>query len=620
MPLQNFVARSLPTISAAWLNQVDALKFSVFADAATKAAARAALTSDASFTVSPFATGGAQLTQATYNGYLDASEQYKRTAAEISAGVFPIRYEFFPGDVRRYCTAAETNHQQAFTDAYAANSVVYVPAGTWNVDHFLMDVDGKTLKTDGFATIIKQRAGNTNRRIIEVCASNIVIQDLKLEGQIATDTGEQQHGLLVSGNHPTEADRDLTNIQIGNIWGENIRGDVLYLGAPAGSTTTGISFGVIRGTNTYRNVVSIVGASYIYGVGIYTDGGCGYETFDIEPDGASESTDIYIGFIRGGNIQCAPPSSVARRIYIGSCDLNPAYQPNCTPGYSEGGSSYAVQIRTAINLRNTVGFNIDYVKIRDHTYFGANYIFNGGEQRGQDIRFGYLDSDGVGGSESTQNTLLNFAAVESFTLDGGNVVLDDPTVDSVMMGDPSSTPSLSRFIVNNLTLNGRLVRYCNNGRFSQIFSDHTNDITLLFNTDNCVLEASSITQPKFISFTTGLTVISSSVTCSSTYIGSTCSNLSFINCSGGLASILAGSATYDPPSLADGAGVTTAITVTAAALGDMVTGYSSSLDLQNIGLTAYVDAAGSVKFRFQNESTFTVDLNSLTLRAQVKRV
>lgn len=47
MPLQNFIAKSLPAISAAWLNVVDALKFTVFDDATTKAQARAALSLDA---------------------------------------------------------------------------------------------------------------------------------------------------------------------------------------------------------------------------------------------------------------------------------------------------------------------------------------------------------------------------------------------------------------------------------------------------------------------------------------------------------------------------------------------------------------------------------------------
>jgi len=82
---------------------------------------------------------------------------------------------------------------------------------------------------------------------------------------------------------------------------------------------------------------------------------------------------------------------------------------------------------------------------------------------------------------------------------------------------------------------------------------------------------------------------------------------------------IAGSATYDPPSLADGAGTTTTVTVTGAALGDFVTGVSFSLDLQGITLSAYVSAANTVAVRFQNESGGTLDLASGTLRVRVAK-
>ena len=45
MALQGFVDKVGPVISATWLNVVDVLKFTVFEDAATKAAARKALMS-----------------------------------------------------------------------------------------------------------------------------------------------------------------------------------------------------------------------------------------------------------------------------------------------------------------------------------------------------------------------------------------------------------------------------------------------------------------------------------------------------------------------------------------------------------------------------------------------
>ena len=80
---------------------------------------------------------------------------------------------------------------------------------------------------------------------------------------------------------------------------------------------------------------------------------------------------------------------------------------------------------------------------------------------------------------------------------------------------------------------------------------------------------------------------------------------------------LSGSAAYDPPSLADGAGVTTTVTSTGAALGDAVTAVSFSNDLQGITLTAWVSAANTVSVRFQNETGGTLDLASGTLRVRV---
>ncbi len=79
---------------------------------------------------------------------------------------------------------------------------------------------------------------------------------------------------------------------------------------------------------------------------------------------------------------------------------------------------------------------------------------------------------------------------------------------------------------------------------------------------------------------------------------------------------LAGSTTWDPSNLADGAGETTTVTVTGAALGDFAVA-SFSLDLQGITLTAWVSSANTVSVRAQNETTGAINLASGTLRAIV---
>src|SRR5690606_37298449 len=82
---------------------------------------------------------------------------------------------------------------------------------------------------------------------------------------------------------------------------------------------------------------------------------------------------------------------------------------------------------------------------------------------------------------------------------------------------------------------------------------------------------------------------------------------------------LEGSDTWDPGSLADGAGETSSgITVTGAALGDFVL-VSAPCDLQGITATAYVSAADTVTIRVQNETGGTIDLASGTWRVRVIR-
>lgn len=80
-----------------------------------------------------------------------------------------------------------------------------------------------------------------------------------------------------------------------------------------------------------------------------------------------------------------------------------------------------------------------------------------------------------------------------------------------------------------------------------------------------------------------------------------------------------GSATYDPPSLADGAGATTTVTVTGSVLGDRAWA-TFDKDLQGITLTAWVSTAGTVSVRFQNESGGVLDLASGSLRAGIERI
>jgi hypothetical protein len=79
---------------------------------------------------------------------------------------------------------------------------------------------------------------------------------------------------------------------------------------------------------------------------------------------------------------------------------------------------------------------------------------------------------------------------------------------------------------------------------------------------------------------------------------------------------LSASATWDPPSVANGASTTTTLTVGGAVLGDMVNA-SFSLSLGGLSLSAQVSAADTVQVRLSNNSGAPVDLASGTIRVQV---
>ena len=97
-------------------------------------------------------------------------------------------------------------------------------------------------------------------------------------------------------------------------------------------------------------------------------------------------------------------------------------------------------------------------------------------------------------------------------------------------------------------------------------------------------------------------------------------NLMAMTADGDVKGLILGSATVNVASLDDGAGATQSITVPGVALGDIVIGTSFGVDLVDMTVTAYVQAADTVEVRVQNESTAPVDLAETTVRVLIADV
>jgi hypothetical protein len=356
--------------------------------------------------------------------------------------------------------------------------------------------------------------------MINVEANDVIIESCSTKGNIATDTSEFKHSIFIQSD---ATNGNLTNITIGDISGEDVRGDVLYIGAATGYLTTYVRFGRITGNNILRNVVSIVGGAYVTGDAAISAGPTGYWTLDIEPDTVT-CHDIHVELVRGTTMGCVPPliANSAYNISIGMADLDPSFAPDSTPPY------VGRNVRSALNLRNTKSFQIGYLKAKDHTHFALEYIWNGGEQRGEGIQVGFLDVNNVGSGETSANAAILATGINSITIFDGRVT-HNAVNDSVILGD-SSGSLFTRAIIDRMVVDGRVARYISQGRFSNILINSTAATSAFFNCDDCTILDSNITLPTLINFSNRNTFINVTATCSTAYYGTSVADTTRINC------------------------------------------------------------------------------------------
>lgn len=86
-----------------------------------------------------------------------------------------------------------------------------------------------------------------------------------------------------------------------------------------------------------------------------------------------------------------------------------------------------------------------------------------------------------------------------------------------------------------------------------------------------------------------------------------------------IGSYLAGSATYDAPSIAAGGTTTTTVTVTGAVLGDLAT-CSFGVSLAGLMATAYISAADTATVVLYNPTAGAIDLASTTVRVRAHKI
>lgn len=220
MSLQNFVDKQ-GVVTATWLNSVDVLLDTVFGSAATRAAARAALTTDLPMEVANGGTGVRTL-QALANSLTSFfSIGGPQTSAEILVGVVPTNTLYGVGDVRRYgavkdgttpCAAA---FQQALLVAAAGGNYgrVFVPAdtpsatpsGTNGYCYLMTGGSGtNTITVPAGCMLYGEGAGSRMRWTTDfingvVVSNDSTVEGLYIEGPKSNDNGPSYQYQLTNG-------------------------------------------------------------------------------------------------------------------------------------------------------------------------------------------------------------------------------------------------------------------------------------------------------------------------------------------------------------------------------------------------------------------------------------
>lgn len=546
--------------------------------------------------------------------------------------------------------SATLNVTTAIKTALDAHRNLRFPAGTYLVSAIFIPANTNII-TDGLNTKFKQVSGTAvGTRIISIQGSNVTMGGHSLEGNIATDTNEQNHGLLIQSNSTLG---NLENIFIGDVFGKNIRGDVVYFGqAAAAYTLKNVHIGHITFDNVYRNGVSCVSAQ---GFSIKSIVGKNIGLFDFDIESNADSgvcINGYLGYCKGRTVGYIGTTGAdyIDQIHTDTLELDGTL-PNSTPAYPAQGNS-----NDAVVVRNNKYIRINKLTVKNVNRFAIAQASGDATLVGA-ISIGSLEMTQCSLTDGTNNSYVNAANV---SVDYLEVDMSSQTAKSIFFNFPNVKVGSARL---KLHTNGNVFRASPYSSMSHCVI--TNDLGIIFNgsangnlknsafkcdrltstSDNCAFENVKVTAASMFVSGNNHSISDSVLNDVAHKFGTTATTDTHLSAArfginhlwvdgGGRLRVknalpasdtdgtvvgtqgISGTATYDPPSLTNATEAATTVTVTGAVLGDICAA-SFSLSTAGVKLSATITAADTATVIFRNDTGGTVDLASGTLKVRL---
>ncbi len=353
------------------------------------------------------------------------------------------------GSVYNYGVKGDGLHDdtEGIQTALNTHDTIYLPKGIYLVGQLIVS-DNKTILTDGFETVLKQKSNHAavahydfDKSLILITGSNIVINNLTCEGNINSYEGEQNHGVLLL---PTT--KNITNVHLKGLNIKNMRGDGLCI-SNTRFFCANIKAENLTIQNVYRNGVSITSGHDIK-VSNVTVKQSGMAGIDLEGEGTPEMPFTHITIEKAvlGNIGVSGMNQKAKNITVKQLHIDGSLKGSNPP--------YKYMNSSGILIEKAENVSFDDVLVENLPEFAiyAGDVDTKSHLLSQNIRFNNVTLRKASLKETRYNAYICVMGFTDVVFNNLNADIESDKM--LFLGKSGTFKGTQQVLVNKATIKG----------------------------------------------------------------------------------------------------------------------------------------------------------------------